>query len=178
MPCALCSRACPSPDERRIRQPTSALPQSGHRLGSFPPPTLRERRHRGLARRRVTARRLTIFVGQDSPQPRRSNRGRCCFHDTAHESAIGENVEVVIASLAGRARGGRTFKTNVTSPSPQSRCAGSLDHLVRDSDDTRRNCQTERLRSVDIDHQLELGRRLYRKVDRFFALEHAAGVDA
>ena len=130
-----------------------------------------------IAASRVTYR-LTIFVGQDGPQPWRSNRGRCCFHDTAHESAIGENVEVVIASLAGRARGGRTFKTNVTSPSPQSRCAGSLDHLVRDSDDTRRNCQTERLRSVDIDHQLELGRRLYRKVDRFFALEHAAGVDA
>src|SRR5262249_28595429 len=67
----------------------------------FPPPALRERRHRGLARHLVAVHRLTIFVGQDGPQPWRSNRGRCCFHDAADDGTISEHVELVVVLLPG-----------------------------------------------------------------------------
>src|SRR5215831_275447 len=45
-------------------------------LELLPPPALRERSHRGLARHLVAVHRLTIFVGQD---------GGCCFHDAADD---------------------------------------------------------------------------------------------
>src|SRR5262249_39094253 len=70
-------------------------------LDLLPPPTFRERGHGGLARHLVAVHRLTIFVGQDGPQPRRSNWGRCCFHDSADNSAISKHVEVVVIPLTG-----------------------------------------------------------------------------
>jgi hypothetical protein len=69
---------------------------------SFPPPTLCERRHRSLARRRVAVGRRAIFVifeGQ-RPHPRRANWPRIGLEDAANDNAIGEHVEVVIVPLA------------------------------------------------------------------------------
>src|SRR5262249_12017341 len=64
------------------------------------PPTLGECRHGGLARRRLAVLRLTIFVGQDGPQPRRSNRRGVHLHDAADNCAVGEHVEIVVVPLA------------------------------------------------------------------------------
>src|SRR6516165_4216947 len=44
----------------RYGSPCPHLPLSGHRLGSPPPPTLRERRHRVLARRLVASARAYV----------------------------------------------------------------------------------------------------------------------
>src|SRR5262245_65812323 len=70
-------------------------------LELLPPPAFGERPHRGLARHLVAVHRLTIFVGQDGPQPWRSNRGRCCFHDAADDGTISEHVEIAVVPLAG-----------------------------------------------------------------------------
>src|SRR5262249_37042608 len=88
--------------------PNADLPPD---LRTTPPPAFRERRHRCLARHLVSVHRLTIFVGQDGPQPRRSNRGRCSFHDPPDNSAIGQHVEVVIVPFAGGAPRGGAFES-------------------------------------------------------------------
>ena len=54
----------------------------------------------------------------------------------------------------------------------------SLDDLIGGNEKPRRNCQTERFRGTEVDHQLEFRRCLHRKLGRLFAIEHAAGVDA
>src|SRR5262245_24493915 len=79
---------------------------------TLPPPTLRERRHRGLARRRVAVHRRAILMLPEGerPHPRRTNRRGCRFHDAADDNAVGEYVVIVIALLAGRARGRRAFE--------------------------------------------------------------------
>ena len=61
-------------------------------LWSLPPPALRERRHRGLARRLVAVRRRTIFVMSErqGPHPRRSDRRGVHLHDAADHDAVGE----------------------------------------------------------------------------------------
>src|SRR5262245_51125048 len=52
----------------------------------------------------------------------------------------------------------------------------SFDHLVGERDQLVWHVEAERLRGLEIDEQLELGRRLHRKLGRFFALEDAADV--
>ena len=60
--------------------------------------------------------------------------------------------------------------------SNRSKATCLFDHLV----DTGEQCiwhrQTERLGSFEIDHQLVLHRRLYRKISRLLALEDAVDV--
>ena len=67
----------------------------------LPLPALRERRHRGLARRLVAARRGAILVVAEGvrPHPRRSHRRRGSVEDAADDRAIAENVEVVVIPL-------------------------------------------------------------------------------
>ena len=70
---------------------------------SFPPPTLRERRHRFLARHRITVSRDAVFVVPEGqrPRPRRIHRRRCGFHDSADNDPIGKDIEVIATPLAG-----------------------------------------------------------------------------
>src|SRR5215831_17700053 len=72
-------------------------------LELLPPPALRERRHRGLARRLVAVNRRAVFVVPEGerPHPRQANWRGGCFHDAPDDSAIGEHVEIVIVPLAG-----------------------------------------------------------------------------
>src|SRR5262249_21606761 len=49
--------------------------------------------------------------------------------------------------------------------------ASSLDHLVSAGEQRRRHVKAKRLRGVEVDHQLVLGRRLHRKVGRLLALK-------
>src|SRR6516162_1296291 len=51
-----------------------------------------------------------------------------------------------------------------------------FDHLVRELLEMQRHVEAQRLRSLRIDHQLELGRRLDRQLPRFSALEDAVDV--
>src|SRR5713226_7102300 len=79
---------------------------------SLPPPAFRERRHRGLARRPIAVRRCAILVMPERkrPHPRRIHRRCIGTHDPADDCAVDEHVEVVIAPLAGWARGGGAFE--------------------------------------------------------------------
>ena len=64
----------------------------------LPPPALGERRHRGLARRRVAVRRRAIFVVPkiQRPHPTRTYRRRVDLQDAADVSAVGEHIVIVI----------------------------------------------------------------------------------
>src|SRR5262245_57402089 len=66
-----------------------------HAPALAPPPAFRERRHRILARRLIAVRRGAVLViaERERPLPRRADRRGGCFHDAAHDSAIGEHVE-------------------------------------------------------------------------------------
>jgi hypothetical protein len=52
----------------------------------------------------------------------------------------------------------------------------SFDHLVGNREQLVRHGNTERLRGLEVDQQLELGQRLHRKVGRLLALEDAIDV--
>src|SRR5262245_7994448 len=81
-------------------------------LGLLPPPALGERRHRGLARRRVAvcAPAIAVIAEGERPEPRRSYRRSDGFHDAADDDAISEHVEVVVVPLARGPRSGRALR--------------------------------------------------------------------
>jgi hypothetical protein len=54
----------------------------------------------------------------------------------------------------------------------------SLDHLVGDGKYSWRNCKAERLRGLEMNHQLEFSRLQDRQVGGLVAIENAASVDA
>jgi hypothetical protein len=57
-----------------------------------------------------------------------------------------------------------------------SKRASLFDHLVGAGEQRRRHLKAERLRSLQVDHQLVLGRRLHREVSGFLALEDAVDI--
>src|SRR5262245_29382189 len=74
-------------------------------LELLPPPALRERRHRGLARHLVAVRRRAILMMSkgERPHPRRALRCRVHLHDAADDGGIGEHIVIVVVPLAERA---------------------------------------------------------------------------
>jgi hypothetical protein len=71
-------------------------------LWLFPAPAFGERRHRGLARRRIAVRRHPILVVPEGerPHPGRTDWRRMHFQDATDHRAIGEHVEVVVVPIA------------------------------------------------------------------------------
>src|SRR5258706_6145222 len=53
-----------------------------------------------------------------------------------------------------------------------------FDHLVGASEQGERHGDAERLRRLQVDNQLDLGRLLHRQIGRLFAFQDAARVDA
>jgi hypothetical protein len=74
---------------------TDACPECPQKP-TLPPPTLRDRRHRGLARRLVAVRRPAVFMLSEGqrPHPRRTDRRRGQLHEAADNNAIGEHVVI------------------------------------------------------------------------------------
>ncbi len=66
-------------------------------------------------------------------------------------------------------------------PQPDSCSAAKVelfDHLVGASEQGERHGDAERLRRLQVDNQLDLGRLLHRQVGKLFAFQDAARVDA
>jgi len=79
----------------------------------FPPPALRERGHRSLARCGIAMRRRAILMIPEGqrPQPRRIYRRGSGSHDAADHDALGEHVKVVVVPFTrtSAARGADHF---------------------------------------------------------------------
>src|SRR5215471_1283922 len=80
----------------------SLRPQSLASTALLPPPALRERRHRGLARWLVVVRRRAVFVVSEGerPHPRRPYWRSVNLEDAAHNFAIGTHVALPIVGRA------------------------------------------------------------------------------
>src|SRR5215467_2003453 len=70
-------------------------------LELLPPPALSERRHCGLACRRVAVRR-PVVIKQHRPPPWHPRRRRVGLEDAADHDAISKHVEVIVVPLARR----------------------------------------------------------------------------
>src|SRR5262249_28085109 len=90
-------------------------PLSSASTALLPPPALRERRHRGLARRRVAMSWRPIFTLPEGqcPHPRRTDRRRVYLRDTTDDDASGEHVEIIFVPLAEGPAGRCAFKDEV-----------------------------------------------------------------
>src|SRR5262249_27601795 len=73
------------------RKGTSGVDDLSSRL--LPPPSLGERRHRGLARRRVAVSRRAVFAPSEGqrPEPRLADWRSRSFHDATDDNAIGNH---------------------------------------------------------------------------------------
>src|SRR5262245_58024054 len=80
-----------------------------------------------------------------------------------------------VGSAAAPAARRRQFRRGSFIAIPPSRIA-LFDHLIGACEQAIRYGEAERLRRLEIDHQLVLGRRLYRKVGRFVPPEDAIDV--
>src|SRR5215813_2556515 len=82
-------------------------PLSSASTALFPPPALRERRHRGLARCGVAMGRLAILVMPEGqcPHPRHSDGRGVNLEDAADNAAVRQHVVILIVPLARRTRG-------------------------------------------------------------------------
>src|SRR6266568_2078532 len=69
---------------------------------SLSPPTLRECRHRGLARRLIAMdrRAILVIIERERPHPRHAHRHSGCPHDPADDAAVGEHVAIIVAGWA------------------------------------------------------------------------------
>ena len=84
-----------------------------------------------------------------------------------------------MSSLPPQAAQEQTFADFLGATSgPEQAQQGSplLDHLVGAGEQTIRHGKAQHFRGLEIDHQLVLGRRLHRKVGRFFTFEDAIDV--
>jgi hypothetical protein len=81
----------------------------------LPPPTLRERRHRGLARRLIAVRRRAVLVMSEgqSPHPRRADGRRIGLEDAPYHNALREHVVVFVVPLAGGLAGRCAFEDQI-----------------------------------------------------------------
>src|SRR5262249_12159766 len=82
---------------------------------SLPPPTLRECRHRRLARRLIAVDGRAIFVVAESerPKPRRPNGRDGGLQDAADHQTVGQHVVVILTPLAGQAARCRPLEDQV-----------------------------------------------------------------
>jgi hypothetical protein len=89
-------RVCVRPGHNtQVRGVARVTPVTLGGVELFPPPTLRERRHRGLARRRVAVRRrAVVFVVLEGERPHPGPPYRDCrrLHDATDHDALGEHT--------------------------------------------------------------------------------------
>src|SRR5262249_49199287 len=95
--------------------------------------------------------------------------------------ALPKSPGLAISTLTRRIRSpccARAASGHAAAPpsSVMNESASSLDHLVGAGKHGCRNVETQRLRGLEIDRQLELGRCLYGKVSRLLAFEDAIDV--
>src|SRR5262249_31247601 len=78
----------------------------------------------------------------------RLSRGNCCVALSNPMSALGQKQTLAIL----------------------------FNHVIRTSEQRRRNCEAQRFRGLEVNHQLVLGWGLHGKVSRLFAFEDAIDV--
>jgi hypothetical protein len=88
------------------------------------------------------------------------------------------HVEQMFSAQSDSFERDRRFRVG---PQPDSCSAAKVelfDHLVGASEQGERHGDAERLRRLQVDNQLDLGRLLHRQVGRLFTFQDAARVDA
>jgi hypothetical protein len=81
----------------------------------LPPPALRERCHRGLARLGVAVRRCASFMVPEGqcPHPRCPDWRCVGFENSANHDAVSKHIEIVVVPLAGWSAGRCAFENEV-----------------------------------------------------------------